>query len=151
MQSKSLQKARYVNAIRPTAIVNNASCTSQVIDATGFAKATVVVSLGATDIALTALKVQHCDTSGGTYADVTGLVAGTSTDIYGTASALPSATDDNGVYVFEVNVQKPFLKVVATVGNGSTGAYVSAVALLHSASQAPSSLTGSNALGILAV
>lgn len=132
------QRAKKQIVVRPAAIVNNASLTTYVIDTLGFASLDVDVILGASDIALTALKLQESDsltdatTLGGTATDVPGCVFGTSLGISGDASALPSATDDNKVFSFNVDLRgrKRYLKLVATVGNGSTGAFVSAVATL---------------------
>ena len=135
---------KIVNAIIPAAIANNAAVTSQVIDTLGFAYLEFVVQLGATDIALSAFKVQEADakssatalTSG---ADVTGLVFGTSTNDAGSTSTLPSATDDNKIFKFEIDLRgrKRYLQVQATVGNGTAGAFISAVAELSRGANVP--------------
>jgi hypothetical protein len=121
------------------AIANNTSPTTTVLDTKGFDQVAIDVFLGATDIALTALKVQECDTSGGSYTDITGTRVGTDNDETGTATTLPSATDDNKVYSFEIDTRgrKRFLKVVFTIGNGSTGAFVVAVASLFRGHDTP--------------
>lgn len=105
---------------------NNGSVTSQAVDCRGFDYATVKAHIGATDIPLTALKVTECDTSGGTYVDVTGLRFGTDTNTAGATSALPGSTDDNKFWAFDCDLRyrKRYIKVVATVGNGSTGANI---------------------------
>jgi hypothetical protein len=114
----------------PAAIVNNASLTCNVIDTQGYRFARVTVILGATDIALTALKVQESDVkasatalTGG--ADITGAVFGTSNKDDGTASTLPSATDDNKFFTIEIDLRgrKRYLLPVVTIGNGSTGGF----------------------------
>ncbi len=139
-----LQQSKFVTAIKPAAIIDNASATADVIDCRGFDYATIVVQLGATDIALTALKVQNSATSGGVYADVTGATFSGGTGLGGATLALPSATDDGQTCVFQIDLRNkdPFLKVVATFGDGSTGGFVAAVAVLSRAKQAPVTSTG---------
>lgn len=135
-----MQQAKYVRAISPTAILDNTSATSTVIDARDFDYCTIVVQLGATDIAVTALKVQTASTSGGSYTDLSGatFAGGTSPD--GTTLALPSATDDNQTCVFQIDMRgkNPFLQVVATFGDGTSGGFIAAVAILTKAHVAPS-------------
>lgn len=148
-----LQGTKAVNAIRPGALIDNASATGQVIDTLGFNFAQIFAQLGATDIALTALKIQECATSGGTYEDVTGLRVGTDANIAGSTSALPTATDDNGLVIFEIDLTKRqrYLKVLATFGDGSVGGYISSLALLGQATITPFSATDRGALQILRV
>jgi len=82
---------------------------------------------------------------------VTGLIYGTSTDISGSTSALPSATDDNKVFVFDVDCRyrKEFLKPVVTIGNGSTGAYTTMICVLSKAGSAPTTATNRGAANVL--
>ncbi len=60
--------------------------------------------------------------------DVTGLVYGTSAGIAGTTSALPTATDDNKCFKFEIDLRgrKRYLDLVATCGDGATGTFATA-------------------------
>ena len=94
---------------------------------------------GATDIAMTALKLTECETSGGSYTDITGATFSGGLDTDGTTLALPSATDDDQIPKFEVNMDKRmrFIKVVATFGDGTVGGYVAAVARLSELSKVP--------------
>ena len=139
-----LQQSKFVTAIKPAAILDNASATADVIDCRGFDYATIVVQLGATDIALTALKVQNCATSGGSYADITGATFAGGSGMGDATLALPSATDDGQTCVFQIDLRgkNPFLKLVVTFGDGSTGGFVAAVAALSRAKIAPSTSTG---------
>lgn len=125
----ALQNVKVVNVTPPAAIVDNASFSTTTIDTAGYGKLAVYFSLGATDIAMSALKIQESDDSGMSgAADITGLVYGASG-----APALPSATDDNKIFGFFVNLagRKRYLDVVATAGDGSTGTYGSCVAVLY--------------------
>jgi len=127
-----IQRAKFVQVIAPAAIVDNASFTTAEIDTLDYDYATIVFNLGATDIAMAALKVQESDTSGSGFADIDGLDMNGDTAIDGNAAALPSADDDNSVIVFQVDLRgrKRYLDLVATAGNGATGTYGSAVAIL---------------------
>ena len=138
------QNEKHVVVTAPAAIVDNASLTTTVIDTAGYAYCVVEVQLGATDIALTALKVQEADaTSNATTltsgADVSGLVFGTSSNIAGSTSALPSATADNGCYRFEINLRgrKRYLKPIVTIGDGTGGGFATVTAKLSGATNAP--------------
>lgn len=123
----ALQNVKVVNVTPPAAIVDNASFTTNSIDTAGYGKLAVYFSLGATDIAMAALKLQEADDDS-TYGDITGCVYGASG-----APALPSATDDNKVFGFFVNLagRKRYIDVVATAGDGSTGTYGSCIAVLY--------------------
>lgn len=130
------QAMKYVTAINPGAIVDNAAFTGQVIDTLGFNYITLCVQFGAMDIAMAALKVTECDTSGGSYVDVDGadfLSDGT----------LPTATDDNHLFGVHINLQtrKRYLKIAATGGDGSAGTYLSAIGVLSRGETVPSDAT----------
>lgn len=122
---------KYVSVTPPAAIVDNAALTCNVIDTQGFRFCRITMYLGATDIAVAAAKVQEADvaasgtalTSG---ADVTGTVFGTATNDAGSTSAVPSATDDNKFFTWEIDLRgrKRYLLPVVTGGDGTAGAYV---------------------------
>jgi hypothetical protein len=131
---ESLQSVKKGIAVLPQ-VLDNATATSYVIDTAGVDFVNVDVVLGATDIAMTTLKIQEADVASNSTTltsptDVTGLVYGTSTiPEDGTTSALPTATDDNKVFTFFVNTQgrKRYLQLVAVAGNGTTGVAIAAV------------------------
>lgn len=134
------QSMKFINIIPPGVIVDDGSYTSTAVDTAGWDHCTFVVTLGASDIAMAALKVQEDEDSAiGSPTDVTGLVFGTSTNDAGATSALPSATDDNKIYICEVDTKhrQRYLDVVATAGNGSTGTYLSAIAILSNGVSSP--------------
>lgn len=131
-----LQSMKVVNACPPGAIKDNGSFTTTVIDTFGYDYLVVSFALGATDIAMAALKLTESDDSGmGGATDITGSVYGTSSlpqvDGGGT-SALPSATDDDGIFQWFVDLRgkKRYIKLVATAGDGTSGTYGAAVAFL---------------------
>lgn len=124
-----LQQTKQVLVTPPAAIVDNADFTTNTIDTAGYGKIAIFFALGATDIAMTALKVQESDASNmGAAADITGCVFGASG-----APALPTADDDNKIFGFFINLagRKRYLDVVATAGNGSLGTFGAAWAVLY--------------------
>lgn len=152
--SNPIQDVKYVNVIPPVAIKDNASWTTTQIDTLGYDYCTIVVNLGATDIAAAALKVQESDTDGSNFADVTGLVYGTSTDaLSGSTSALPTAGNDDKIFAFEIDLagRKRYLDLVATAGNGTAGTYASAIAILSRADNTPRTATERNLTGLLRI
>lgn len=145
------QREKFVLITAPAALVDDASLTTTEVDTLGYDYAEIFLILGATDIAMTALAVTESDTSGSGHAAVTGLVYGTSTDISGTASTLPSATDDNKCFKFELDLRgrKRYLDLTATVGDGTAGGYYMAFALLSRADEAKTTAAGRGYANIL--
>ena len=145
------QDCKYVQVIPPTAIVDAASHAEVEIDTLGYHYAEIIFFLGATDIGITALAVQETDTTGSGEANVTGLISGTSADIDGVTSVLPSATDDGQVTVFQIDLRKRkrFLSLVATHGNGSVGGFAAAVCRLSRGDVAATASTDIATGGVL--
>ena len=143
----SLQQKKVV-LLEPQAIINNTSPSIITIDTAGFSWLDIDVLLGATDIALTALKLQESDTDSG-YADIAGANFSTGTQSDGSAAALPTATDDNKIFGFSLDLRgrKRWIKVVATVGNGVSGAFLAVLAILSRAEQVPNSKTARGRTG----
>lgn len=84
------------------------------IDTAGYHQAMIVFNAGTVGSSATVdVKVQECDTSGGTYTDVTG-AAFTQVD----------ANNDDATYVGRVNLNgtKRFIRVVLTVGTAASEA-----------------------------
>jgi hypothetical protein len=131
----------------PAAILDNTSAATTIIDTLGYDRALILVGVGASDIAVAALKVTEDDTltEGAltSASDVTGLVYGTSADISGATSALPTDGDDNKIYAFDIDLKKRkrYLDVVATAGNGSVGTYFSIITILTRAEESPITAT----------
>lgn len=139
------QDTKLVALTPPAAIVDNSGYTTAALDCKGWDHATIVVLLGATDIAMAALKVQESDdnASADDYDDVPGLNTDGDTNIDGDASTLPSATDDNKFVVFEVDMRgrKRYLDLVATAGDGTAGTYLTAFAILSRGKPAPTTIS----------
>jgi hypothetical protein len=136
----AIQKTKIVGITPPAAIVDNAAFTTAAVDTKGWKHCRIIAYIGATDIAFAGMKVQECDTSGGSYADVTGAVFGTSTNTAGSTSAVPSATDDDKFFCVDIplnGTRKRFLDLVATGGDGTAGTYMTAFAILSIPESAP--------------
>ena len=121
----------------PAAIVNNASFVTATVDTIGFDYVTFLVALGATDIAMTALKVQESDA-----ANMSGAADIVGTDFSVSPASLPTATDDNRLFAVSINMgagRKRYLDLVATAGNGASGIFLTALAILSRAEVLPSS------------
>lgn len=146
-----LQASKYSQVIAPAAIVDNASFTTNEIDSLDFDYLTVIVNIGATDIAMSALKLQSSDSSGSGFADIDGLDCDGDTDIDGNAATLPSASDDNNLVLFQVDLrgQKRYFDLVATAGDGSAGTFASAVAILSKGAVSPVSASDMGAETVL--
>jgi|GEM_PF-851730 len=132
--------SKWFPAIAPAAILDNAAATGIAIDTRGGDFLEIAVVIGASDIAAAGLSLTASATSGGTYTAVSNSVFGTDAGIDGTTSVLPSATDDNKVFLFTVDCRKlpfPFVKVLFTAGDGTTGTYVAAIARLSNLEKSP--------------
>lgn len=137
-----LLEAKFVSVTPPGAKVDNASWTTASVDTRGFDHCTFVVYLGDLDIAMTAFKVQE-SSNDSDYSDITGATLNGGTDTAGTTTTLPSATDDNKIYLIHVDMRgrKRYLDLVITGGDGSTGTYLSAMAILSKREQLTSRAT----------
>ena len=134
------QRRKLVAVTPPAAIYDDASLTCAIIDTLGYDLCEIVLHLGATDIAMTALKVQESDASNMANAtDITATVMGTAANDAGSTSTLPSATDDNKFFSFLIDLRgkKRYLQLVATCGNGSAGTYACAWAGLYRGEKMP--------------
>jgi hypothetical protein len=147
------QLPKIINVTPPAAVYDNASATTTSIDTRGYDWCRIIVSLGAIDIAMTALAVGESDTDG-SYNNITGLVFGTSTNSAGSTSALPTASDDDDVFVFDIDLRgrKRYLDVTATCGNSSTaGTYLSILCELYRGEKQPATATEAGVNQILQV
>ncbi len=129
------QALKFLLITPPGAIVDNASPATAEIDTLGASTLDILVIVGATDIALTALKLTESDTTGTNHVDIVGAAYGTS------AYPFPTATDDNKLFAFHVDLlgRKRFIDLVATVGDGATGGYVTVIAVLGGLRNSPNS------------
>lgn len=122
--------------IPPAARVNNASfslLSPGYIDSFGYSSVRFDIGLGATDIAMAALKVQESDDHS-TWSDVTGA------DFSVSPATLPASTDSNHVFSILIPVnglRKRYFKLVATAGNGASGTFLTCLVTLGNPLNAP--------------
>lgn len=146
----TLDNWKFIGVTPPAAIIDNASATTAEIDTKGFEKLRIFAYLGATDIAMAALKVGEGDVSG-SMTDITASVFGTATDIEGDTSALPSDANDNKAFCWDIDLKgrKRYLDVVATCGDGSAGTYLTLFAFGLLADAQPVTKSGHGVGGML--
>lgn len=109
--------------------------TSAAVDTAGFDGCLFIVPVGAVvSGAVTSLKVQQCDTSGGSYADLTG-----------TAQTIADTDDDKVFYVDVFRPAEQFLKLVVSraTQNATIGGII---AVLYNAANRPTT-QGANVSG----
>lgn len=146
------QNTKFINAVPPEAIhADTTGFGFTEIDTNGWDYLTIVVTLGDTDIALTALSVTDADVTATSHANITGLISGTSDNIAGDTSTLPAADDDDGIFVFEIDLKtkKRFIDMTITPGDGTVGVFLSALAILSRAKEAPITATQRGCVEIL--
>ena len=145
--------AMWFPVYQPQVINTAGAVTTTEIDTLGYGYLELALMMGATDAALSTCKLSESDTTGQTTngADITGLIFGTSTNSAGSTSSVPSATDDNKVFLFNVDLKgrKRFLYLQIVVGAGTNGAYLAALARLSRGSTAPKSAATYNASQVL--
>jgi hypothetical protein len=139
--------SKKVQSVWPQARINNAAVTCASVDRHGFDYAVVRLSLGATDVGLTTLKLQESDDNS-TFADITGA------DFSAAPLSLPTSASSNTLWEWQVDLRgsrKRYLRPAITIGNGSSGAFVSVTVELSRAEQAPYNALTQNLAGVAVV
>jgi hypothetical protein len=129
-------KQKTVAVTNPGAIVDNAAFTTATIDTRGYAFLTVIVILGALDVALAALKLRESNAS-----DMSGAVDVVGADFSVAPATLPAATDDNNLFAIQVTLKgrKRYVDLTMTGGDGAAGTYATVIAQLSQAAESPAS------------
>lgn len=146
-----LQQTKFVNLTPPGALVDNASLAVTELDTKGWDYCRIVLMLGATDIDCSAATLTEGDTSGSGHANITPSIYGTATDIDAATSALPTATDDNGFFVWEFDLRgrKRYIDATITVADGTVGGYYCVFAELYRGENVKLTKTGRGLAGCL--
>lgn len=135
----NLQALKFVNVTPPAAIVDNAAFTTATLDTKGVRAICWLVTLGALDIAVAAMKLRESDDSGMSgAADISGA------DFSVSPLTLPAATDDNKLYAIYVTMsgaRKRYQDLSLTGGDGSTGSYATVLAILDRMEDVPHTAT----------
>lgn len=124
-----------------TAWVGTTGSTPVVVDTAGFHYAVFNWLVGATDIAQASLIINSDSDSAGASPTAIYTFGGTG------KIALPTATDDNGLFKVYIDLRKlstddRYLSITAVAGDGSAGAYAVGWFELWRADQCPTSATG---------
>lgn len=147
------QETKVFNLTPPAALVDNASLTITELDTKGFDYAVIELIMGATDIACSAMILTESDTAGSGHANITTSNFDGQTESDGTTAALPSATDDNGIFRWELDLtkRKRYLDATITVGDGTVGGYYVVRAELFRAKETPSSISNRGLTGLIRI
>jgi len=139
---KVMQNVKIVPVIKPGAIVDNDDFPGAYndaapvsIDTLGWNHLDVYVMLGETDIAIAEMSLYESDTADGTFTKI-------SASDYNTQASLPAADDDNKVFAWHVSLggeRKRYIQINLKAGDGATGTYAVAFAVLSQANQTPNS------------
>jgi hypothetical protein len=131
----NLQNCKFQAVTFPAAAVNGAAVATAFVDTKGYRSSAFIVQLGATDAAISVLKLTESDLSGSGYTDVPGA------DFSVAPLTLPSATDDTKLFAIFVNHvgRKRYLDLSVTVASQTTGAFVAILAILDRAEDTPNS------------
>jgi hypothetical protein len=144
-----LLNVKFAELIAPQAIADDAALTAaNYVDTAGWDWATCIFHIGATDIAMAALRMLEGDTtSPATEIAATNFADTTQVDWAGTAIGLPASTADNTYVVVQLDLRKRkrYLKAAATAGNGSAGTYLEATCILSKGEIAPITNTAAGA------
>lgn len=135
-QNKKIVPVIYPQAIKDNALFVGAHGSTPVdVDCAGWDWADVYIMLGATDVAVAAMNIQHSDdTTAGNYAVITGY------DWINTSGlAEPTASDSNCVFHAGLDLRtiKRYLNVELTAGNGTSGTYAVCWVELSRGNEAP--------------
>jgi hypothetical protein len=133
----NLQNCKFQNVTPPAAIVDNAPFATATVDTKGFRALLVLVSLGALDVNVAALRLQESDA-----ANMSGATDIPGTDFSQAPLSLPAATQDNGLIGIFVDLRgrKRYIDLSLTGGDGTTGTFASVVAVLERAEETPNTV-----------
>ena len=117
--------------------VDNTSFAVDELDTLGYDAVTLAISFGNVPADVTAITLTESDTAGSGHGNVTAGVVGTTADMDGTTSVLPTAAAGDGDLILQqidLRGRKRYLDLTITAGNGSgTATQCSVVAVLSRA------------------
>jgi hypothetical protein len=148
-----MQATKFVNLTPPGALVDGASLTVAELDTLNWDYAQIVLILGATDIACTAAILTDGDTSGSGHANIAASNFSGQTNLDGGTAALPTATDDDGFFVWELDLRKRkrYIDATITVGDGTVGGYYTVIAILSRGDNPPTTISGRGCTDIIRI
>ena len=136
-----IQNTKLVNLVYPQLKDDGDLADQTYVDTQGWNHARFVIMLGNTDITLgstaegTAPKIEECDTSGGTYTDVSGAALADSC----------AADEDGGIFAIDVDLTKSHKRYMRFnalhAGDGTTGVNACAFCILSRPDIGPKNAT----------
>ena len=138
---ESLSNLKIVQILPPQLKNNGAFTGNTYADTFGAAEALFLLNVGTTDVIVGstdtshAPKIEECDTTGGSYTDVTGAAL----------AAVIGASDDNKIFGIRVNLKKThkrYMRVNAPTAGNSVGANMSITCILGQLAQSTLDATG---------
>lgn len=131
---KSAAAVKYVAVTPPGAKVDDAAFTTAAIDTKGWRHLTIVQVYGDIDVNVASASVRHSDASDMS-SPATLATGGTDFDL------ATAAGSDNDIHAIEVDMlgKKRYVDFEITGGNGSTGTYLTVIAILSRPEIAPNS------------
>lgn len=149
----NMENQKFVSLTPSAAIVDDATLTVAELDTLNFDWCMYVLWLGATDIAVTSGLLTHGDTSGSGHITMPGTTLGTATDIDGDESAVPSATDDNGFFIWSIDLRnkKRYIDATIVIGDGTAGTFATVFALLGRGDKVPVTQAAMGAVQVIRV
>jgi hypothetical protein len=139
----SAQNNKYVRVLDPVASTAAEYTMDNVIDTLGYDYVVIIFHLGAAAAATSELHLEQSDLAGSGFstAGVTAFDFDGGTESDGTTAALPSATDDDSMFVFEVDCRglKRYLRVEATAGGVNLTSCVAILSRAGETSKIPAS------------
>lgn len=121
----AIDMLKFARCSDPQAILDNTGPTTRAFDTLGMSYVTLVVYIGATDIAMAALSLTESDalTDANTLSNGTAI----SGSDFSVSSALPTDAADNTFLLVKVPIRggrKRYIDATITAGNGSLGSYI---------------------------
>lgn len=149
----NMENQKFISLTPPAAIVDDATLTVAELDTLNFDWVLYVLWIGASDIAVVSGLLTHGDTSGSGHITMPGTTLGTATNIDGDTSAVPSATDDNGFFIWSIDLRnkKRYIDSTIVIGDGTAGTFATVFAILGRGDEVPTTIDEMGAVEVIRV
>lgn len=149
----NMENQKFVSLTPPAAIVDDATLTVAELDTLNFDWCLYVLWLGATDVDVTSALLTEADVSATSHATITGTVFGTATNIDGDTSVVPQDDEDNGFFVWSLDLRNRMRYIDATIviGDGTAGTFATVFAILGRGDEVPTTMAEMGAVQVIRV
>ena len=123
----------------PGALVDGASLAVTELDTLGYEHCEIYLIIGTTNTACSAAILTEGDASGTGHANIAASSFDGQTNAVGATAVLPSAANDDSVFVWSLDLRKRkrYIDATITVGSTSTGGYYTVIAILSNSKVMP--------------